>query len=49
MQSDTLLLAGVFENFREILKYMSWILQIFFSPGLESEVALEKTKVKLDY
>ena len=30
VQSDTLLLADVFENFRNVLKYISLILQNFF-------------------
>ena len=45
VQSDTLLLADVFENFRNI-----WIdpARFLTAPGLAWQAALKKTKVKLD-
>ena len=50
VQSDILLLADVFENFRNTcLEIYGLDLLIFFSaPGLALQAALEKTKVKLD-
>ena len=51
VQSNTLLLAGVFENFREIYFeiYELGPASFFSSPGLASQVGFEKAKVKLDY
>ena len=43
VQSDALLLAEVFENFRNVLKYVSLILQNFLQL-----LQLRKTKPKLD-
>ena len=50
VQNDTLLLADVFENFRNIcLKIYKLDLAKFLSaPGLAWQAALKKTKVKLD-
>ena len=50
VQSDTLLLVDVFENFRNMcLEIYGLDSAIFFSaPGLPSQAALKKTKVKLD-
>ena len=50
VQSDILLLADVFENFRNMcLEIYGLDLANFFSaPGLALQAALEKTKVKLD-
>ena len=51
MQNDTLLLAGLFENFQKIYFEIYELdpAKFFSAPGLASQVALEKTKVKLDY
>ena len=50
VQSDTLLLADVFENFRNVcLKiYELDTPNVLSAPGLVWQAALEKTKVKLD-
>ena len=50
VQSDTLLVADVFENFRNMcLKIYELDLAKFLSaPGLAWQAALEKTKVKVD-
>ena len=50
VQSDTFLLAKVFENFRNMcLEYMKSTLLVFFTvPGLAWHRVLEKTKLKLD-
>ena len=50
VQIDTLLLADVFENFRNmcIEIYESDLVKIFSAPGLAWQVALKKTKAKLD-
>ena len=53
VQSDTLLLVDVFENFRNLcFKIKNLILQNFFlqdsAPGLAWQAALKKTNVKLD-
>ena len=50
IQSDTLLLAGVFENFRNmcINIYELGCAKFLSAPGLTCEAALKKTKVKLD-
>ena len=50
IQSDTLLLADVFENFRNMyLKIYELDPAKFLSaPGLAWQAALKKTKVKLD-
>ena len=46
VQSDTLLLAEILENFRNTcLKYRNRFLS---APGLQWEPALKKTRVKLD-
>ena len=49
-QSDTLLLADVFENFRDMClkRYTLDPGKIFSGPGLAWQGALKKTKVKLD-
>ena len=51
VQSDTLLLADVFENFRNMcLKIYELDPAKFISvPGLVWELALKKTRVKLDF
>ena len=51
MQRDTLLLAGVFENFREIYFEIYELdpAKSLPSAGLASQITLEKTDVKLDY
>ena len=50
LQSDTLLLAGVLDNFRNMcLKIYQHDPAIFFSvPRLSWQAALKKTKVKID-
>ena len=50
VQSDTLLLANVFENFRNICLEMYKLdpAKFLSAPGLAWKVALKKTKVKLD-
>ena len=50
VQSDTLLLADVFENFRNMcLKIQEPDPEKFLSaPGFAQQLALKKTKVKLD-
>ena len=49
VQSNTLLLADVFENFRNIcFKYMNLILKNFFSSWIALQAAFKKTKIKLD-
>ena len=50
VQSDTLLLADVFENFRNmcIKIYEHDPAKILSAPGLAWQAALKKTKVKLD-
>ena len=49
-QTDTLLLASVFENFRNICPeiYESDASRFLAAPGLARQTALKKTKVKLD-
>ena len=49
-QSDTLLLADVFENFRNMCLeiYELYPAKKFLAPGLALQAALKKTKVKLD-
>ena len=51
VQSDTLLLADVFENFRNMcLEICEFDLTKFLSaPRLTSKAALKQTKVKLDF
>ena len=51
VQINTLLLAGVLENFREISFEIYELdpAKYFSSTGLASQVALEKTNIKLDY
>ena len=50
VQSDTLLLADVFENFRNmcLVIYELDPAKFFSAPGLALQAALKKTKVKLD-
>ena len=50
VQSDTLLLPGVFENFRKMcLKiYELYPAEFFSTPGLVWQAALKKIKLKLD-
>ena len=50
VQSDTLLLADVFENFRNmcLVIYELDPANFFSAPGLALQAALKKTKVKLD-
>ena len=50
VQNDTLLLADVFENFRNMcIKIYALNPEKFLSaPGLSCQTALKKTKVKLD-
>ena len=50
VQSDTLLLADVFENFRNICLEIYELDQAKFlsAPGLTWQATLKKTKVKLD-
>ena len=48
VQSNILFLADVFENFKNVLKYMNLILQNFFSVWISIQGALKKAKVKLD-
>ena len=50
VQSNTLLVADVFNDFRNIwLKvYGLYILHFLSAPGLAWEAALKETKVKLD-
>ena len=50
VQSDTVLLADVFENFRNmcINKYELDPAKLLSAPGLTWQAALKKTKVKLD-
>ena len=51
VQSDTLLLADVFENFRNmcIKKYELDPEKLHWDPGLACQAALKKPKVKLDF
>ena len=51
VQSDTLLLAGVFENFRNkcIEIYELDHAHFLLGPGLAWQVCLKKTEVKLEY
>ena len=51
VQSDTLLLADVFENFRNmcIKIYELDPAKFFSAPKLAWQAALKKTKVKLDF
>ena len=47
VQSDTLLLADVFENFGNMCyKIWAWSFKKLFSPGLAWQATLKKTKVK---
>ena len=50
VQSDTLLLAHVFENFRNMLLELCELYPAYFlsAPGLACEAASKKAKVKLD-
>ena len=50
VQSDTLLLVDVFENFRNMCLEIYGLdsARFFSAPGLPSQAALKKTKVKLD-
>ena len=50
VQSDTLLLADVFENFRNMCLEIYELDSVKFlsAPGLARQAALKKTKVKLD-
>ena len=50
VQSDTLLLADVFENFRNMYLNIYELdpAKFLSTPGLAWQAALEKTKVKLD-
>ena len=50
VQSDTLLLADVFENFRDkfIEIYELDLAHFLSAPGLASQACLKKTKVKLE-
>ena len=50
VQSDTLLLADVFENFKSMCLKIYEIdpANLFLAPGLVWQAALKKTKVKLD-
>ena len=50
VQSNTLLFADVFENFRNMCLeiYELYPAKIFSAPGLAWQAALKKTKVKLD-
>ena len=50
VQSSTLLLADVFENFRSnVLKYMNLILLIFYhAPGLAWQACLKNTEITLE-
>ena len=50
VQSDTLLLADVFENFRNMCRNMCKLdpAKFLWAPGLVWQGALKKTKIKLD-
>ena len=50
VQSDTLLQAGVFENFRNICFELCELdpAKVLSAPGLAWQAVLKKTKVKLD-
>ena len=48
VQSDTLLLADVFENFRNKCLNIYELDQIYFAPGLAWQACFKKTGVKLE-
>ena len=51
VQSDVLLLADVFENFRDMCMEVLWIRSCLFvlsAPGLAWQACLKKTGVKLE-
>ena len=50
VQSDTLLLADVFETFRKMCRNMCKLdlAKFLWAPGLAWQAALKKTKLKLD-
>ena len=50
LKTDVLLLADVFENFREMCLYFYELdpIKFFSAPGLASKMALKKIQVKLD-
>ena len=47
-QNNTLLLADVFENFRNSWNIWAWSCKISFSSGISMTSSFKKTKVKLD-
>ena len=51
VQSDTLLLADVFETFRNMCFKIYWLdhAKKFSVPGLAWQAALKRTKIKLDH
>ena len=50
VQTDTLLLADVYEKFRDVLKYMDGLDPSYFlsTPGLALQACLKKTEVNLE-